>query len=44
LTLPRVISGGFFLHPDRLPVLTLPERGEALCPEALHTFFDFDSS
>jgi hypothetical protein len=34
LTLPRLKHGGFFLHPARLPDLALPERVEALCPEA----------
>lgn len=37
---PRRNGRGFFLHPVRLPVLALPERVEAHCPEALHPFFE----
>src|SRR5579883_1345967 len=39
LTLPAINERGFFLQPARLPVLALPERVEAVCPEALRTLF-----
>src|SRR2546428_9548487 len=34
LTLPRIESGGFFLHPARLLLARLGREVEAVCPEA----------